>query len=127
MLLDSLLRPQRRVTRAPARLRLMVEELEPRFAPAANPPTFTWAPIAGAFQYDVWVSDLTTGASPIVRNTNITGTSWTSFRTLDPGDNYMWWVRGVSATGVKGPWSDGIAFTVTSLPAPAQLSPVGGT
>src|SRR5262249_48468137 len=104
-------------------VRLRLEELEPRLTPA-NPPTLTFAAISGAVTYDVWVSDLTTGASPIARNTNVTVTSWTVFRPLNPDDTYEWWVRGISATGVRGPWSDGIVFTVTSLPAPALLSPV---
>jgi hypothetical protein len=105
---------------------LFVEELEPRFTPA-NPPTLTWVTIPGAVTYDVWVADLTMGVSPIARNTNVTTTSWTVFRPLNPDDTFEWWVRGISATGVKGPWSDGIIFTVTSLPAPVPVSPVGGT
>src|SRR5262249_1296425 len=106
--------------------RLFVEELEPRFTPA-NPPTLTWAAIPGAVTYDVWVSDLTTGTSPIARNANVTTTSWTVFRPLNPDDTFEWWVRCISATGVRGPWSAGIVFVVTSLPAPTLISPVSGT
>jgi hypothetical protein len=105
-----------------------LEELEPRWSPALlNPPTFSWNPIPGALYYDVWVSDLTTGTSPLVRNTAITTTSWTVFRPLTTNDTYEWWVRGISGTGVPGPWSVGTVFTVAALPAPTLVSPMATT
>jgi len=120
--------PRKVYRRSPSQnLRLEIEELEPRLIPASNPPTLSWAPITGAITYDVWVSDLTTRVSPIARNTDVTGTSWTVFRPLNPNDTFMWWVRGISGTGSPGPWSVGIEFTVTALPSPTLVSPINTT
>jgi streptogramin lyase len=78
-------------------------------------PTFTWTAAANADYYDVWVSDLTTGVSPVVRNSHATATSWTPGAALKPGDSYQWWVRGLSASGVSSAWSGGATFSVTSF------------
>lgn len=105
------------------RWRPAFEELEPRYTPA-NPPTLSWVPIAGAVHYDVWITDLTTATGAVVRNTDITSTSWTVFRPLNPNHSYMWWVRGIAADGTAGPWVAGTILDVTALPAPTLISPV---
>jgi len=94
-------------------------------------PTFTWNAITGADYYDVWVNDLTTSTSQVLRtpltgSQVVTGTSWTAPTALNPGDNYMWWVRGLSNNGTVSPWSVGTTFTVTPLSMPAPpFSPSG--
>jgi uncharacterized repeat protein (TIGR01451 family) len=77
--------------------------------------TFSWNAVAGADHYDLWISDLTTGASPVVRNTNVTATSSTLSTTqaLQSGDTYVWWVASVSANGLAEVWSQSLQFNLT--------------
>ncbi len=86
-------------------------------------PTLTWSAVAGATSYDVWVNNLTTGTSQILRS-QTAGTSLTATAALTLGNSYEWWVRGL-ATGSNGPWSAGAVFTVTALATPVQLTPNG--
>ena len=62
-------------------------------------PTFTWSSVAGANHYYVWVNDMTTGQSPAVSNSNVSGTSWTTTTALTPGQSYEWYVGAVSTNG----------------------------
>jgi hypothetical protein len=66
-------------------------------------PTFTWAGITGAAQYQVRVNDLTTGQVSVFLPT-VTDQSWTPGTDLTPGHTYRWWVRALS-NGGYGAWS----------------------
>ena len=91
-------------------------------------PTLTWTAVAGADHYDVWVDDQTTGQSPVLRNQDVTGTSWTPTTPLNLGDSYVWWVRALNSTDSDaGPWSSSLDFTVTPLAAPTLSGPSGST
>ncbi len=90
-------------------------------------PTFTWTSVAYAASYDVWVNDVTTGQSMVLRNSKISAsnTSWQATMNLTPGDTYQWWVATVSANGAEY-WSTGQTFfMLASLPAPIQTGPSG--
>jgi len=89
-------------------------------------PTFTWNAVAGVTRYDVWVNDVTTGQAMVLRNANATGTSWSADVALSPGHSYMWYVAAVSSNGTHF-WNAGQAFSVTPLPAPTPVGPIGTT
>ncbi|MEZ6130797.1 MAG: DVUA0089 family protein [Planctomycetaceae bacterium] len=74
-------------------------------------PTFSWTPNSQAQRYDLWVSLAATPSVPIIRETSITGTTFTSTRALAPG-NYRVWVRAIAADNTNGPWSVPVNFTV---------------
>jgi predicted phage tail protein len=91
-------------------------------------PAFTWTAVAGADHYDVWVNDLTTGESAVLRNRNLSGTTWTPTVSLSPGHRYRWWVRAVDSTGAAaGSWSNPLDFMVASLAAPTLVGPAGAS
>ena len=86
-------------------------------------PTFSWSAVAGADHYDIWLQDRNTGL--VVRNTNVTGASWTPGSPLLQGDLYRWWVRAVDSTGIGGTWSSSLDFSVAALAAPTLGGPSG--
>jgi uncharacterized repeat protein (TIGR01451 family) len=87
-------------------------------------PPFSWSAVAGADYYDVWVDDLTTGASPVLRNQHVMGTSWPSPITLTVGDTYQWWVRAYRNNQDDSPWGGPATFTV-SVGTPTAINPSG--
>ena len=87
-------------------------------------PTFRWPATAGAVRYEVWVKNLTTGQAPVVRDTQITSTSFTSPKNLDAA-TYRFWVRPYNVDGVRGEWSTATDFTVN--PGPRILAPPTST
>jgi polygalacturonase len=90
-------------------------------------PTFTWNAIPGATHYDVWVADLTTGQSPVQRNMNVTGTSWTMTSPLSANHQYRWWVEALDDSGPITPWTSSTDFATVALTAPAPTVPLGTT
>ncbi|MCA9060477.1 MAG: hypothetical protein KDA85_18330, partial [Planctomycetaceae bacterium] len=97
---------------------------EPTFFQDTARPVFEWQPLPGAVRYDVWISNTTTGQSPIVRDMNVTSTSWQVPTDL-PISNYRIWVRGIDAGGRGGQWSVMKTFRVTTPPAP--VGPLAST
>jgi len=105
-----------------------VEDHEPPLLtgpPATTPsskPTITWNALSGALRYDVWISNLSSGVSQIVRNIDVPGTSFVPPENLGIG-RYRVWVRAIDTLEVAGYWSVGRDFfvntpaTITS-PAP---------
>lgn len=85
--------------------------LTPSGSTADRTPTFTWQPVSGAVRYIIQVDNLTTGASRVIREDNVTSTSLTSATTLSPG-TYRVWVRAVSSAATS-PWSVQVDFVVT--------------
>ncbi|MFO0864008.1 MAG: CAP domain-containing protein [Gemmataceae bacterium] len=94
---------------------------------ANGTPTFAWSAPTGAATYDLWVDNLTTGASKVVYQTGLASTSLTPTTALGAG-NYRFWVRATNDAGDSSPWSTGANFTVdVALPAiPAFISPSVG-
>jgi predicted phage tail protein len=89
-------------------------------------PELDWDGSAGATQYDVWVNNLSTGQTQVIRQTVAT----TSFTTdpLAPGQ-YVFWVRAANSAGAFGAWSTGYNFLIdTTAPAiPTITGPSSST
>jgi fimbrial isopeptide formation D2 family protein/uncharacterized repeat protein (TIGR01451 family) len=83
-------------------------------------PTISWSPLAGATRYDLWIDNITTGASQVIRNANVLTTSYTPPTSLNFGA-YRVWVRGLDVTGNPGDWSSAVQINVT--PAPVLTGP----
>jgi subtilisin len=91
-------------------------------------PTYTWNAVAGAVDYQIWVGD----AQTAVINTWHAGSAVCSGATcsITPATSlanggYTWWILARNAWG-NGPWSAGMAFTVsasTPTPTPATGGP----
>jgi hypothetical protein len=76
-----------------------------------NPtPTFSWAAVANAVRYDLWVDSVTTNTSQVIRRQNVTTTSFTS--TALALGSYRFWVRAFNANGDGGSWSGAFDFTI---------------
>ena len=88
-------------------------------------PAFTWTAIPGATHYYVWISDLSTGQSPVLQNTNVQTNSWTIPTTLTAGHNYMWWLEALDTNGPVTNWSYGQGFSVSWLSTPLLTTPSG--
>ena len=97
---------------------------------SGNPavPTFTWS-ADEATGYEIWISDVTTGQSPLI-DVSVTDTTFTPATPLPLGDSFTFWVRGQDASG-NGPWSAGQNFATGTGPAaaptgvPTLLFPLG--
>lgn len=97
-------------------------DLSPGGTIADLTPTFSWSSIPGASRYDLWVNDLTSGQSGIIRNPNVSTNSFTPTTPLTAGHSYLWTVRAVNEDGVAGDWAGHIGFSIT-LGAPSLLAP----
>jgi uncharacterized delta-60 repeat protein len=75
-------------------------------------PTIIWNPVSGASYYDLWVNNLTTGEQQVIRERNLTTTSFTPSSALADG-TYVAWVQARNSSG-ESSWSDGREFTVTN-------------
>ena len=105
------------------------EQLVMRPAPAPRPTasaladgscTVSWDAVDGAESYEIAYGgdprDLDASGDYSVKK-EISGTSYT-FRDLDPGQQWCFWVRGVNGSG-DGAWSGGPAFVILGLPPTA--------
>ncbi|MDA1015154.1 MAG: fibronectin type III domain-containing protein, partial [Planctomycetota bacterium] len=86
-------------------------------------PEFTWTAVAGVLRYDLWVNNLTTGKSQILRQATL---STNVFQTVDPlvTGEYRAWVRAFTPSNEAGPWSPRVDFRVIAGPtilAPLQI------
>lgn len=91
-----------------------------RMQPTARP-TITWAPVLGAESYRVWVSNLSTGKSPVILQTGLTTTSFTPTAALPLGV-YRVWVAAWSG-GTSGGWSSPIDIQIAPAPVQNDLNP----
>ena len=87
--------------------------------------SFTWSAAVAADHYDLWVNDITSGQSQVLRDQTIVGTSWQPPHPLKIGDTYRWWVLALSSTGAAGAWSSAVNFTVVAFPLPILISVTG--
>ncbi len=87
-------------------------------------PTIAWNALQGSAKYDLWVDNITTGQSQVIRNTNLTTTSFTPAADLPMGV-YRAWVRGMTADGITGYFSMPIDFVV--VPTPTVIGPLNST
>jgi len=87
----------------------------------SSTPTLTWNAVAGATNYDVWVDNLTTNQSEVVRNTSVNGTSL-QLDGLAAG-SYRAWVRSRDENGGNYAWSG--AFDFEHQATARVLTPTG--
>jgi len=71
--------------------------------------TFSWQASVGADHYGLWVDDMTTGQSQVIREMTVSGNTWVS-PALTQGHLYRWWVRAFDISGNASPWSDYLTF-----------------
>ena len=109
-----------------------VEDHEPPVltSPAAttqsSKPTIRWNAISGALRYDVWISNISTGIGPIVRNSNVTTNQFVPPENLGIGI-YRVWVRAFNNLEVAGYWSAPRDFFINTAPvitAPAAQTDI---
>lgn len=84
------------------------------FAPntQASAITFQWSEVLDADRYILQVDNLSTGATQIVREDQLTETSFTPNFTLQPGE-YRFWVRAIrNANPSEGFWSEPVDFLI---------------
>ena len=84
-------------------------------------PTITWEPVPGAELYKVWVSNLSTGKSPVILKEGLTTTSFTPTAALPIGV-YRVWVAAWSG-GNSGGWSLPIDIQIAPAPIQNDLNP----
>lgn len=82
-------------------------------------PPIAWDAATGAARYELWASNVTTGANGIVRNAQISGTSFVPNEPLPFGKN-RFWVRPIDGDGTPGKWSQ----PLDAINVPTLLSPV---
>ncbi len=87
-------------------------------------PTIAWSPLQGASQYELLISNRTTGQNQFIRETISTGTSFTPSSDLPMGV-YRASISGLSADGVTGLFSSATEFIV--VPAPTVIGPLNPT
>lgn len=85
--------------------------LSPSGLTTITPPTFSWNMVAGAVTYDLWVDDVSTKQSQIIRQLALAANSFLPAAALAKG-NYRFWVRATNADGNAGAWSAEADFTI---------------
>lgn len=74
-------------------------------------PTFSWGTVENGATFELWVNNLTTGATRVIHETALTELSFTATTEL-PAGNYRVWLRAYSSAAIAGDWSDAFNFTV---------------
>src|SRR5262249_14501560 len=88
-------------------------------------PTFTWNNVTGANHYDIWIQDAKT--RQMLRDQNVTGTSWVPTGALTLGETYQWWVRAVDNVNSPRPWRTMLSFTAYARATPVLIGPSGSS
>lgn len=79
-------------------------------------PEISWSTVVDTPLYDLWVNNLTTGESQVIREENLPTTSLSSAAANLPGGTYKAWVRAKAPDGLTGFWSLPVVFTVLAAP-----------
>lgn len=87
-------------------------------------PDINWTSVVDTDRYDLWINNVTTGESQVVRQTDLQTTNFATATSGLRGGTYKAWVRAIAPDGVTGYWSDSIQFTVMSTP---QIVAPGGS
>ncbi len=87
-------------------------------------PQISWNALTGAAKYDLWINNVSTGQSQVIRQRTLTSTSFTPSSDLPLGQ-YRAWVAGIDAAGQMASWTTAVNFTVAKAPSPT--SPLTGT
>ncbi len=96
-------------------------------------PQISWESVVDTANYDLWINNLTTGESQVVRQTDLQTTSFASSTANLSGGTYRAWVRAIApdlnpnddVAPIAGQWSTPIVFTVLSTPQ--NITPSGAT
>jgi uncharacterized protein YkwD len=97
-------------------------------SPTANvTPTFTWTTSAGAVRFDLWVNNLTTGQTQVIRQPLSTNSFTPTVAAALKAGSYVAWVEAFDGTNQTRGWSASYYFTITAPAAPSQLAPTGST
>lgn len=94
-------------------------------APAAgatnmiDPQTFSWTAASGAGYYTLTVSPNADLSNPVITETAIEGTSFSTNGVLEPGTTYYWQVAAVNARGTTA--SETRSFTTRALPTESAV------
>lgn len=91
-----------------------------RMQPTSRP-TITWSPVLGAETYRVWVSNLSTGRSPVILQEGLTTNTFTPNAALPIGV-YRVWVAAWSG-GISAGWSSPVDIQIAPAPVPSNLTP----
>lgn len=88
-------------------------------------PTFSWSAVADAARYDLWVNVFGTN-EVVIRNANVSGTTFRPNFSLSADQTYIWTVRGITSTGIAGDFAQHAIFRIESeLGAPTLIRPSG--
>src|SRR5262249_17649322 len=74
--------------------------------------TLAWSSSTGATRYDLWVDNVSTGQTQLIRQQNLATNSFTPANSLPVG-SYTAWVEAFDATNQTRGWSAGYSFTIT--------------
>lgn len=100
-------------------------------------PEISWTTVVDTDSYDLWVNNLTTGESQVIREMDLQTTSYASGLASLPGGTYKAWTRarvqdeiltsrnGGDPVFISSFWSRPVTFTVLS--APTNIRPAGAT
>jgi hypothetical protein len=88
-------------------------------------PTISWTAADRAASYDLWVDNLSTGQSQVIRQT-VNDTSFVPTADLSPG-TYRAWVRAIGASSQVSNWTASVTFSVVTTVTPTIISPAGQT
>jgi len=83
-------------------------------------PAFSWTD-ASMVRYELEIQDISRARSVIFRADDVTSTSFQVPSDLPIGD-FKLWVRGISADGIVGNWSDALAFAYRPTAFPETLA-----
>lgn len=83
------------------------QQVAPIGATLQTQPQFSWTTISGAATYQIYVVG---PGGVLVNESGLTGTTFTPTTTLPNGD-FRWWIRGYTADGTSGAWSEPSAFS----------------
>ena len=90
----------------------------------STPPVIQWTTVVNS-SYDLWVNNVTTGESQVIREQNLETTSFATATAGLAGGTYRAWVRAKAPDGITGEWSSPVTFSI--LDAPEGLQPTGAT
>ncbi len=102
--------------------------ITPRGLITTSTPTFRWTGVTEFVTYELWVDNLTTGVSQVLRVQGLTDKFYTPTLPLENGQ-FRAWVRGFDKNGLASQWSGIADFTINATigNAPLAISPGGTT